>query len=132
MRLRCLMTTEDLARWGLWGIPSAWRSPTTRRPGGSPRRDRQWPRVALPPGRRVVALGGGRRDAPPYPHLPSLAHADGRSSRRSARPARVCFGWAVRPCVGECRCVPLRCDYVLVRIDPCGLVVPLSLTTRCR
>jgi hypothetical protein len=61
-----LMTTDDLARWVPWGIPSAWRSPTTRRPGGSPRLDRRRLRVALPPGRRVVALGGGRRDAPPY------------------------------------------------------------------
>jgi hypothetical protein len=68
MPFRCLTTMDDLARWEPCGIPSTWRSPTARRPGGSPRRDRQWPRVALPPGRRVVALGGGRRDATPCPY----------------------------------------------------------------
>ena len=51
-----LMTTDDLARWELCGIPSAWRSPTARCSGGSPRRDRRRSHVALPPGRRVVAL----------------------------------------------------------------------------
>jgi hypothetical protein len=48
----CRRTTGDLARWGLCGIPSSWCSPTARLPpGGSPRRDRQWPRVV---GSRVV------------------------------------------------------------------------------
>jgi hypothetical protein len=56
-----------LARWGSWGIPSAWRSPTTRQPRGSPRWNRCEPRVALPLGCRVVTLGkvGG---------MPHLAH----------------------------------------------------------
>jgi hypothetical protein len=49
--------TGDLARWGSCGIPSAWRSPTTRRPMGSPRRNRCVPHVALPLDCRVVALG---------------------------------------------------------------------------
>ena len=31
----------DLARSGLGGIPSIWRSPTTRQLGGSPRRNRR-------------------------------------------------------------------------------------------
>jgi hypothetical protein len=61
----------DLARCGSCGIPSAWRSPTTRRPRGSPRRNRCVCHVALPLGCRVVALGGGRRDAPPCPPRPS-------------------------------------------------------------
>lgn len=55
----------DPARWGSCGIPSIWRSPTARRSGGSPQCDQQRPRVALPPCRRVVALGGGRRDVTP-------------------------------------------------------------------
>ena len=42
---------------GSRGIPSTWRSPTARRPGGSPRRHRRPCSPALPPGRRVVALG---------------------------------------------------------------------------
>jgi hypothetical protein len=41
---------------GLCGIPSIWRSPTTRRPGGSPRWNRRMRRLALLPGWRVVAL----------------------------------------------------------------------------
>jgi hypothetical protein len=61
----------DLARYGSCGIPSAWRSPTTRRPRGGPRRNRCVPRVALPLGRRVVALGGGRWDATPCPPRPA-------------------------------------------------------------
>src|SRR6185312_15226897 len=67
---RCLTTTDDLARWESCGIPSTWRSPTTRHPGGSPRRNRYLACLALPPGCRVVALGGGRRDATPCPHPP--------------------------------------------------------------
>lgn len=50
-------TTGDRPRWGSCGISSAWRSPTARHPGGSPRRCRRMRRLALPPGRRVVALG---------------------------------------------------------------------------
>jgi hypothetical protein len=93
MRFCCLMSTDDLARWEPCGISATWRSPTTRRPGDSPRRDRQRPRMALPPGRRVVAL----REVGGIPHpvhtRPSPARAGGRSSRRPARPARACFGW---------------------------------------
>jgi hypothetical protein len=66
-----LMTLTDLARCGSCGIPSAWRSPTTRWPSGSPRRNRCMRHVALPLGCRVVALGGGRRDATPCPPWPS-------------------------------------------------------------
>jgi hypothetical protein len=65
MRFCRLMTTDDLARWEPWGIPSTWRSPTTWGPGGSPRRDRQRPHVALPPGPHVVALG--EVDGIPHP-----------------------------------------------------------------
>jgi hypothetical protein len=57
MPFRRLMTTDDLARWKLCGIPSTWRIPTARHPGGSPRRNRCLARLALPPGCRVVALG---------------------------------------------------------------------------
>jgi hypothetical protein len=57
--------TDHFRRCGSWGIPSAWRSPTARQPGGSPRRDRCVRRVALLPGWRVVALEGGRGDAHP-------------------------------------------------------------------
>jgi hypothetical protein len=76
MRFCRLMTTDDLARWEPWGIPSTWRSPTTWGLGGSPRRDRQWPRVALPPGPHVVALGGRSAGCPtlstPGPAQPAL------------------------------------------------------------
>ncbi len=50
-------------------IGASWRSPTTRRPGGSPRRDRCVRRVALPPGCRVVALRGAGGMPPPPAHL---------------------------------------------------------------
>jgi hypothetical protein len=56
-------------------IPSTWRSPTARRPGGSPRRNRRPTRSALPLGRRVVALRevGGMARLPL--HLPTVAGA---------------------------------------------------------
>jgi hypothetical protein len=41
---------------GRCGIPSIWRSPTTRQPGGSPHRNRCVRGLAPPPGWRVVAL----------------------------------------------------------------------------
>ncbi len=63
------MITNDLSRWRSWGIPSAWRSPTTRQPGGSPRRDRCIRHVALPPGWRVVALG--EAEGMPHPTHPA-------------------------------------------------------------
>jgi hypothetical protein len=67
-------------------------SPTTRRPGGSLRRDREQLRAALPPGRRVVALR--EVDRMPHPVLtPGPARAGGRPSWRPARPARACFVW---------------------------------------
>jgi hypothetical protein len=80
----------DLARWGTCGLPSIWRSPTARRPGGSPRRNRRVRCLALPPGCRVVALRGGRWEATPCP--PGLRRASSgwpRPSRRSAGPARA-------------------------------------------
>ncbi|HET9255624.1 MAG TPA: hypothetical protein VFO16_10530, partial [Pseudonocardiaceae bacterium] len=43
--------------------------PATRQPGAAPRRNRCVRGVALSPGWRVVALGGGRRDVPPWPPL---------------------------------------------------------------
>lgn len=72
---------------GLRGIPSTWRSPTARRPGGSPRCNRQPGSAALPPGRRVVALRGGRRGV-------ALRHP-----RDAARPARAytCFQGVAGP-----------------------------------
>jgi hypothetical protein len=86
--------STDLARWGSCGIPSAWRSPTTRRPRGRPRRNRCVHRVALPLGCCVVALGeaGGM----PHPARPGPAAADScaRPSRRPARPARAWCGRA--------------------------------------
>jgi hypothetical protein len=54
---------------GSCGIPSAWRSPTTRRPRGGPRRNRCVRQVALPLGCRVVARG----EAGGMPHLPAQA-----------------------------------------------------------
>lgn len=50
---------------GLGGISSAWRSPTTRCPGGNipPYRSPSVP--CLPPGHRVVALG--EADGMPHP-----------------------------------------------------------------
>jgi hypothetical protein len=53
---------------GPCGIPSTWRSPTARRPGGSPRRDWRRSRGTLPLGRRVVALG--EVDGMPHPVHP--------------------------------------------------------------
>ena len=63
--------TDDHLRAGSRGASRRqWRSPTTRRPGGSPRRNRRVRRPALPPGWRVVAPWGGRGDATPCPpHL---------------------------------------------------------------
>jgi len=55
---------------GLCGIPSIWRSPTTRQPGGSPRRNRRVHHLALPPGWRVVA----RREIDEMPHFTHLTH----------------------------------------------------------
>jgi hypothetical protein len=94
----------DLARWDSCGIPSAWRSPTTRRPRGSPRRNRCVRHVALPLGCRVVALGG-RREATPCPRRPSRSDSCAELSRRPARPARACF--CCGPCC-VCRVTPLR------------------------
>ncbi|MGH3845502.1 MAG: hypothetical protein ACRDS0_29350, partial [Pseudonocardiaceae bacterium] len=48
----------------LCGVPSIWRSPTTRQPGGSPRRNRRVRHLALLPGWRVVAL----REVDGMPH----------------------------------------------------------------
>jgi hypothetical protein len=70
---RLTVIIDDLGRWRSCGIPSVWRSPTARQPGGSPRRDRYVPRVALSPGWRVVAPEGGRRDATPFPPRPAAA-----------------------------------------------------------
>lgn len=64
--------TDDLYA-AAGGIPSVWRSPTTRQPGGSPRRDQGVRGAALSPGWRVVALEGGRRDATPCPPGPAAA-----------------------------------------------------------
>jgi hypothetical protein len=33
---RLNVITEDFGRWELWGVPSTWRSPTTRQLGGQP------------------------------------------------------------------------------------------------
>ena len=53
----------DLACWGLGSIPSAWRSPTTRCPGGNTPPHRL---PSLPPGHGVVALG--EVDGMPHSH----------------------------------------------------------------
>jgi hypothetical protein len=52
---------------GLCGIPSAWRSPTTRWPGGNVLLYRRPSLPCLPPGHRVVALG--EVDGMPHPYL---------------------------------------------------------------
>ena len=93
MRFCRLMTTDDLARWEPWGIPSTWRSPTTWGSGGSPRRDRQRPHVALPPGPHVVALGevGGMPHpvhTGPAPPALVAGHPGGLPARRG----HVLFG----------------------------------------
>ena len=62
--------TDDLARWGSCGVPSTWRSPTTRQPGGSPQQNRCVRCPALPPGWRVVALW--EVDGMPHPAHPVL------------------------------------------------------------
>ena len=49
---------------GRCGIPSIWRSPTTRQPGGSPQQNWCVRRLALPLGWRVVAL----REVEGMPH----------------------------------------------------------------
>jgi len=71
-------------RRGSCGIPSTWHSPTTRRPGGSPRRVVTLPRAALPPGRRVVALR--EVDGMPHPAATPCA-ATPPQTRPSRRPA---------------------------------------------
>jgi hypothetical protein len=96
----------DLARCGSCGIPSAWRSPTTRRPRGSPRRNRCVCHVALPLGCRVVALGGGRRDAPPCPPRPSRSDCCCPAIPEACLPARVWCGRAC--CVCCCKGWPCR------------------------
>jgi hypothetical protein len=49
---------SDLARWEPCGIPSSWRSPTTRLPRGQhPLPTAGRPCQACPRGSRVVALG---------------------------------------------------------------------------
>lgn len=55
----------DLARWDSCGIPSTWRSRTTRRPGGSPRRNRQPASCSSAPGEPCGSPTGCRRDATP-------------------------------------------------------------------
>jgi hypothetical protein len=58
---------------GSCGIPSIWRSPTTRQPGGSPRQNWCVRRLALPPGWRVVALQ--EVEGMPHPGPPDPAAA---------------------------------------------------------
>lgn len=90
--LRCRLTMDDLARWELWGIPSAWRSPTTRCPGGNALPNHRPSVPSLPPGQRVVALGeadGMLHPQSPVP-VPGLAGvsaipaADSRGAGRRA------------------------------------------------
>jgi hypothetical protein len=86
---------DDLARWGWWGIPSTWRSPATRAaPGATSPASHRPSAPGLPPGPRVVALRGGRRDAPPVSPRTQPARVCGRLSR-SFLPARRghVFGW---------------------------------------
>ena len=58
-------------------IGASWRSPTARRPGGSPRRNRRPASCSSAPGTACGSPRGGRRDATLRP------------SRRPARPARA-------------------------------------------
>lgn len=102
------MTTDDLSRWELCGIPStSWHSPTTRHPGGSPRRNRSVRCLALPPGCRVVAPWGRSRGCHTLPTQPSHSSARDRPSRRPARPARAWFGLGLRR---AWRCSAIRHD----------------------
>ena len=64
-------------------IPSAWQRPTARRPEGSPQPNRRPPDAALPSGRRVVALQGGRRDDAPH-HPGGLPPGEGVAGVRDA------------------------------------------------
>jgi len=93
--------TQPHVRW--CGIPSTWRSPTTRRPGGSPRRHATSPQSALPAGRRVVALG----EVDGMPHLPLPPTGRPRRSGTSRRPAArrghtVCAWNATCPSAALC------------------------------
>jgi len=92
--------TTDLARWEPCGIPSAWWSPTARCSGGSPRRDRRGPPVALPPERRVVALGRSTGCPHPAQLCPSLTRGGG--GHPGGLPARR--GHVVVGRRGVCRC----------------------------
>jgi hypothetical protein len=58
---------------GSCGIPSIWRSPTTRQPGGQPSTNRRVRNLALPPGCRVVALR--EVDGMPDPTHPTTLQA---------------------------------------------------------
>src|SRR5205085_277502 len=86
--------TDDLVGCGSCGIPAAWRSPTTRRPRGSPRRNRCVRHVALPLGCRVVALGEAGGMPHPVRPGPAAAILVPGPSRKPARPARAWFSRA--------------------------------------
>ena len=95
-----LTTTDDLARWEPWGIPSAWRSPTARRPGGSPRRDWRQSSGSSAPGPSCGSPGGGRWDAPPsHPAEPGLGAGVGYPGGLPARRGHVVVGPC---CVWRC------------------------------
>ena len=66
---------------GLGGIPSAWRSPTTRCPRGNTPPHRRPSLACLPLGHRVVALG--EVDGMPSP-IAARLNARVSPSRRSA------------------------------------------------
>ena len=74
------------------GIPSTWRSPTTRRPGGNIPHN-PWPRLpGLPPGRRVVALGEVGGMPHPTTSPTGLGAGAGHPGDLPARRGYVLFG----------------------------------------
>jgi hypothetical protein len=73
------VSLSDLARWDRWGIPSTWRSPTTRCPGGNIRCQPQAELARLAPGAARGSPRGGRRDAPPLSAPTQPARVRGRA-----------------------------------------------------
>lgn len=98
----------DLARWGLGGIPSIWCSPSTRQPGGGPRRNRHMHRLALLSGWRVVALREIDRMSHPNPLDLGRSSSGGWRSWRSVR--RRGHFWL--------RADPMRVEYCLAKARP--------------
>ena len=122
-------------RRGWCGIPSTWHRPTTRRPGGSPRRTRTVPRAALPLGCRVVAL----REVVGMPHpaattSPPLPRTARPSRRPAARRGHEHFGvnadGVSRRRPGHAALYPLTCGVMSSRAALCRRLPDGALRVR--